>query len=247
MSEKGIALVTGGARGIGAACSKALAEAGFQVAIHYNGSKGLAEKLAGSLPGEAFTIQADVGKLTDLDGIYDTLKKEQKDRGTSLAVLVNNAGIALDNPIFSAGPEEFQTTMDVNLRSTWYLTKRLSRLMMRKKAGRIINLSSVVAGMGNPAQAIYGMSKAAIENFTRTAAKEFCEYNILVNAVAPGFIQTDMTEKIPEEFRERILSQIPLGRMGQAEEVAQAVLYFATVGSYCTGSVLHINGGMYGG
>ena len=243
MSEKGIALVTGGGRGIGAYCCRALAEAGYKVGVHYNSSKEAAEKLAAELP-DAFIVQGDVGTVEGLDNIYNVLKKEP---GGNLAVLVNNAGVALDNPIFTASLEEFETTVNVNLRGVWYLTKRLSRLMIRKKAGRIINISSVVAGMGNPAQSIYGMTKAGIENFTRTAAKEFAEHGILVNAVAPGFIETDMTEKIPEEFRESIMSQIPLGRMGQPEEVARAVVFYAEGGSYCTGSVLHVNGGMYGG
>ncbi len=243
-SNKGIALVTGGSRGIGAACCRALAEAGFQVGVHYNSSADAAEKLAAELPNDAFAVAGDVGTVEGMDGIYDVLKKE---RGGNLAVLVNNAGIALDNPIFSAGLDEFEKTVDVNMRSVWYLTKRLSRLMIRKRTGRIINMSSVVGGMGNAAQSIYGMTKAAIESFTKTAAMELAEYGILVNAVAPGFIDTDMTREIPEDFRESILGKVPLGRMGKPEEIAAAVVFLADAGSYCTGSVLHVNGGMYGG
>ena len=244
MSEKGIALVTGAGRGIGAACAKALGQAGFQVAVHYNSSKEPAEKVAAEIGGDAFVVQGDVSTVEGCDVLYDVLKKEHKG---NLAVLVNNAGIALDNPLFTASLEEFDKTLETNLRSVFYLTKRLSRLMIRKKAGRVINMSSVVAGEGNPAQAVYGMSKAAIENFTKTAAKELAEYNILVNSVAPGFIATDMTEKIPEEFRDYIMKQIPLGRMGQPDEIAQVVRFLAESGSYITGTTLHVNGGMYGG
>ncbi len=243
MSAKGIALVTGAGRGIGAACARELSAAGFQVAVHYNSSAGPAEKVAAELPG-SFLVQGDVSTVEGCDALYDVLKKEHEG---NLAVLVNNAGIALDNPLFTASLEEFDRTIQTNLRSVFYLTKRLSRLMIRKKSGRIINLSSVVAGEGNPAQAVYGMSKAAIENFTKTAAKELAEYNILVNAVAPGFIATDMTENIPAEFRDMIMKQIPLGRMGRPDEVAAVVRFLAESGTYITGTVIHVNGGMYGG
>lgn len=245
MSDKGIALVTGAGRGIGAACARVLGKAGFQVAVHYNASKEPAEKIAAEIGDGAFVIQGDVSTVEGCDVLYDVLKKEH---GGNLAVLVNNAGIALDNPLFTASLEEFDRTLETNLRSVFYLTKRLSRLMIRKKAGRIVNMSSVVAAQGNPAQSVYGMSKAAIENFTMTAAKELAEYNILVNAVAPGFIATDMTDNIPEEFREAIMKQIPLGRMGKPEEIAAVVGFLASdAASYITGTVLHVNGGMYGG
>jgi len=242
MAEKGIALVTGGSRGIGAACCEALAGAGFRVAIHCNQNRKSADDLSAKLK-NSFVIQSDIGTIEGIDAIYDTLKK---DHGGDVEVLVNNAGIAMDNPIFSASLDDFEKTINVNLRSVFYLTKRISRLMIRKKRGRVINMSSVVASTGNPAQAVYGMSKAAIENFTKTAAKELAEHGILVNAIAPGFIRTDMTEKIPPEFQEAILKQIPLGRMGLPAEIAEMVLFLAASGSYCTGSVFHINGGMYG-
>jgi 3-oxoacyl-[acyl-carrier protein] reductase len=158
---------------------------------------------------------------------------------------VNNAGVAMDNPIFNATLEEFDATVNTNLRSTWYLTKRLSRLMIRKKAGRIINITSVVGLAGNPTQSIYGMTKAALDNFTKTAAKEFASYGILVNSVAPGYIGTSMTEKLSDELREEIHNMIPLGRMGKPEEVAEMVEFLASKGSYCTGSIFQVNGGIY--
>lgn len=241
--NRGIALVTGGSGGIGAACCKALGQSGFKVAIHYNRGQEQADALKNSIP-NSFLIQADISTVEGMDSIYETLRK---DHGGDLSVLVNNAGVAIDNPIFTATLEEFQKTMDINVRSTWYLTKRLSRLMIRKKWGRIINISSVVGSHGNVSQSIYGMTKAAIDNLTKSASKEFAQYNILVNSVAPGFIQTSMTEKIPDEFREYFMRNIPLGRMGTPEEVAEVVQFLAASGNYCTGSVFHVNGGMYGG
>jgi 3-oxoacyl-[acyl-carrier protein] reductase len=189
-------------------------------------------------------IKADISTIEGMDQIYDMIKREH---GGSLYVLVNNAGVAIDNPIFNASIEEFEKTVNINLRSAWYLTKRLSRFMIRQRAGRIINISSVVGCAGNVAQSIYGMTKAAMNNLTMTASKEFAQYGILVNAVAPGFIRTSMTEKIPEEFAEVFMKQIPLGRMGNPEEVGEVVQFLATSANYCTGSIFHVNGGMYGG
>jgi len=241
--EKAIALVTGGSGGIGAACCRALGQSGFKVGIHYNRGKELAEALSAEIPG-SFLIQADISTVEGMDSIYDVLKKEH---GGNIKILVNNAGVAIDNPIFSASLDEFQKTMDINLRSTWYLSKRLARFMIRKKTGRIINISSVVGSAGNAAQSVYGMSKAAIDNFTKAASKEFAQYGILVNSVAPGFIKTSMTETIPEEFADIFMRQIPMGRMGTPEEVAEVVQFLAVSASYCTGAIFHVNGGMYGG
>jgi len=240
--DKRIAVVTGGGTGIGAACCIALGKAGFKVGVHYNKSKESAEKVA-SMISDAFLIQGDVSTIEGIDNIYNVLKNEH---GGQIDVLVNNAGIALDNPIFSATPEEFQKTIDLNMRGTWYAIKKIARLMIRKKSGRIINISSVVGSVANPAQSIYGMTKAAIDNLTKVAALELATYNILVNSVAPGFIQTDMTNKIPEEFQKNIMQKIPLGRMGTPEEIGEVVQFLATSGSYITGSILHVNGGMYG-
>lgn len=235
-----VALVTGGGTGIGAACCRQLAQAGFSVGIHYHASSGPAEALQHSLPG-SFLLQADLSSREGADAVYTALKE----RG-GLEVLVNNAGMTIDAPLFSAKIDDFDQVVATNMRGTWYLSKRLGRLMMRNKRGRIINISSVVGSIGNPTQSVYGMTKAAIDNFTKTAAKEFAPYNILVNAVAPGFIQTRMTEVLSDAVQQRILSQVPLGRMGTPDEVAQVVRFLAVEGSYCTGTVFHVNGGMYG-
>lgn len=237
-----IALVTGGATGIGAAICRSLAEANFLVGIHCNQNRASADKLAGEIQ-HAFVVQADLSTTAGCDSLYDYLRSEHN---SQLDVLVNNAGLAIDNPIFSATVADFDSTINVNMRATWYLTKRLSRLMIRQKQGRVINISSVVGSTGNPAQSIYGMTKAAIDNFTHTAAAELAGHGILVNSVAPGFIATDMTAKIPAEFQGKIMERIPLGRMGTPHEVADVVRFLSTSATYMTGSVVHVNGGMYG-
>ncbi len=237
------ALITGASGGIGSACSKALAENGFRVILHYNHSKQKVEEIMDNFE-NVHLVQADLSNLDDIDKIHDFIRKEL---GLGLDVLVNNAGIALDNPIFSATVEEFEKTIQVNLRSTWYLTKKLSRLMIRQNGGRIINISSIIGSIGNPAQSLYGMTKAAINNFTKTIALELAGHNILVNSVAPGFIDTEMTRNIKEENKAELLKKIPLKRMGKPEEVAEVVLFLATSGNYCSGSVFHVNGGLYGG
>ncbi len=240
-SPKLVALVTGGATGIGAACCRILAASGYRVGIHYNSSSAAAQALAQELP-DSFAVGADISTEAGVDALVEALK----DKGP-LAVLVNNAGVAIDAPLFSAKVEDFDRTVATNMRSVWLVTKKLSRSMIRRKEGRIINISSVVGSTGNPTQSSYGMTKAAIDNFTKTAAMELAGYNILVNSVAPGFIQTRMTSELSPEVQAGILSRIPLGRMGTADEVAKVVKFLAVDASYCTGSVFHVNGGMYGG
>lgn len=240
-TETRIALVTGAGTGIGRACAMALGRAGFTVGIHYNRSREEAERVAAEIPG-SFLIGADLSTEAGGDAVHDELKT----RG-GCEVLVNNAGATIDAPMFTAKLEDFDKVVDVNMRSTWYLTKRIGRLMMRARRGRIINVSSVVGSTGNPGQTAYGMTKAAIDCFTKSAAMELAPFGILVNSVAPGFIETRMTEALAPEIKEKILARVPMGRMGRADEVASLVRFLATEGTYCTGSVFHVNGGMYGG
>lgn len=162
-----------------------------------------------------------------------------------LQVLVNNAGMVKDAPLFSADPSDFDRLMAVNLRAAWYLTKRVVRLFVRNRGGRIINISSVSGSLGNYGQAVYGMTKAGLEQLTRTAALELAEHNILVNAVAPGLVETDMTAEMNSEARAGIVDRIPLRRMGTAREIAEVVGFLAASGSYMTGTVIHVNGGLY--
>jgi 3-oxoacyl-[acyl-carrier protein] reductase len=238
---KPLALVTGGAGGIGSAICRELSQAGFAVGIHYNKGREAALALATELP-EAFVVEGNLAVEEGVDAVFEQVKSRD-----GLAVLVNNAGLALDAPLFSAKLADFDTVVATNMRSVWYLTKKLSRLMIRKKEGRIINISSVVGSTGNPTQTAYGMTKAALDNFTKSAAAELAAYNILVNSVAPGFIETAMTASLGPEVQKAILARIPLGRMGQPEEVARLVRFLAVEASYCTGTVFHVNGGLYGG
>jgi 3-oxoacyl-[acyl-carrier protein] reductase len=239
---KGVALVTGGATGIGAACSRALARAGFKVAIHHRSSHDAAHALAAELPG-SITLQADLGTE---DGV-EALAKAVGELEEPCQVLVNNAGFTVDAPLFTAKPADLDAVFALNVRGTWLLTKRIARQMSRKKQGRIINVSSVVGSTGNAYQSVYGMTKAAIDNLTKTLAVELAPFGVLVNSVSPGFIDTAMTRKLPEAAAKAFLERIPLKRMGTPEEVADVVEFLATRGSYVTGTVIHVNGGMYAG
>jgi 3-oxoacyl-[acyl-carrier protein] reductase len=242
MSDQPVALVTGGGTGIGAACCRQLAAEGFRVGIHYRSSEEKAKKLAAELD-DAFTIKAD---LMDSESL-DALVKELKEVAGRIDVLVNNAGYNINAPMLAMKLDEYDAVTSV-ARGTWYLTKLvLRRFMLRKGTGRIINISSVVGHTGNPGQIPYTMVKAGLDAFTKSLAQELAGRDILVNAVAPGFIDTEMTEELPEEVKEAILSKIPMGRTGNADEIADVVAFLATRGSYVNGSVLHVNGGMYGG
>jgi 3-oxoacyl-[acyl-carrier protein] reductase len=242
MSDQAVALVTGGGTGIGAACCRRLAAEGFRVAIHYRSSQEKAEKLAAELDG-AFTVRADLRESESLDELI----KELKDAAGRVDVLVNNAGYNVNAPMLAMKLDEYDAVASV-ARGTWYLTKLvLRRFMLRKGTGRIINISSVVGHTGNPGQIPYTMVKAGLDAFTKSLAQELTGRDILVNAIAPGFIDTEMTEELPEEIKAAILSKIPMGRTGEADEIADVVAFLATRGSYINGSVIHVNGGMYGG
>ena len=242
MSDRPVAIVTGGGTGIGAACCRALAREGFRVGIHYRRSAGAAEAVLAEIGG-GFLIRAD---LADLDSV-EAMAAGLKDAAGRVDVLVNNAGASVNADIHSMKVEQFDEQRSLT-RGIWYLTKRLIRLyMLRRGSGRIINISSVVGHTGNAGQIPYTMEKAALDVFTKSLAKELAGRNILVNSVAPGFIGTAMTEALPAEVRERILSQVPMGRIGTPDEVADVVAFLATRGSYINGTVIHVNGGLYGG
>jgi 3-oxoacyl-[acyl-carrier protein] reductase len=245
-SDKPVALVTGGGTGIGAACCRRLATEGFRVGIHYRSSEEKAKKLADELSataGGAFLVKADLMDPASLDGLV----AELKDAAGRVDVLVNNAGYNVNAPMLAMNLEQYDAVAAV-ARGTWYLTKLvLRRFMLRKGTGRIINISSVVGHTGNAGQIPYTMVKAGLDAFTKSLAQELTGREILVNAVAPGFIDTEMTDELPAEIKQAILGKIPLSRMGSADEVADVVAFLATRGSYIQGSVLHVNGGMYGG
>jgi 3-oxoacyl-[acyl-carrier protein] reductase len=242
VSERKVALVTGAGKGIGAACCRALADAGFRVVVHYRSSAAAAEELAAKLP-DAFALRADLAVPAEIDALV----AELKERAGRVDVLVNNAGLN-HNGLTPAMKLEQYDEVAAMARGTWYLTKLLlRRFMLRQDSARIINVSSVVGSTGNPGQVPYTMVKAALDAFTKSLAQELAGRPILVNSVAPGFIDTDMTGELPEAAREAILARIPLGRMGTPEEVAEVVVWLATGAAYVNGTVIHVNGGMYGG
>jgi 3-oxoacyl-[acyl-carrier protein] reductase len=242
MMGKPVALVTGGATGIGAACCRALAAEGFQVGIHYRKSAERAQNLLTEIK-EGFLIQADLANMEQIEAMVSKLK----DIAGRVDVLVNNAGHSINADIFSMKIDQFDEQRALT-RGIWYLTKRILRqFMLRSSAGRIINISSVVGHTGNAGQIPYTMEKAALDAFTKSLAKELQGRNILVNSVAPGFIATDLTEELPQEAKDKILANIALGRIGKPEEIAEVVAFLAKKGTYITGSVIHVNGGLYGG
>ncbi len=242
MSESPVAIVTGAATGIGAACARRLAAEGFQVGIHYRSSAEKAEKLLSEIPG-AFGLRADLSNAEEIDAMI----KEIKSGPGRVDVLVNNAGYNENAPMLTMKLDAYDAVAGL-ARGTWYLTKLvLRRFMLRKGSGRIVNISSVVGSTGNPGQIPYTMVKAGLDAFTKSLAQELAGREILVNSVAPGFIETEMTGELPEEIQAGILARIPQGRMGTPEEVADVVCFLASRASYVNGCVLHVNGGLYGG
>jgi 3-oxoacyl-[acyl-carrier protein] reductase len=242
MVEKKVAVVTGGGRNIGAACCHALAEQGFRVGVHYRTSEREAAAVLAGI-NDGFLLRADLSHPDQIDALVG----EIKDKAGRVDVLVNNAGMSINADINGMKVVQFDEQRSI-MRGIWYLTKRVIRLfMLRQNSGRIINISSVVGHTGNGGQIPYTMEKAALDAFTKSLAKEMKGRSILVNSVAPGFIDTEMTAELPEEIKQRILENIPLARIGTAAEVAEVVAFLSTRGSYITGSVIHVNGGLYGG
>ena len=245
MSLKGnVALVTGGSRGIGRAVCLELARQGAAVAVNYAGNSAAAEEtvqLCRALGVEAEAFRADVADPAACDALVAAVKE----RFGRLDILVNNAGIARDGLLMTAKEEDFSQTLDTNLKGAYFCTKAAAKVMLRQKYGRIICLSSVVGLRGNPGQTAYAASKAGVIGLVKAAAKELAGRDITVNAVAPGFIETDMTAVLPEKAKAAMLGTIPKGRPGSPEEVARAVAFFAGPEcAYITGQVLCVDGGM---
>lgn len=238
------ALVTGASRGIGRAIALALASKGFAVALNYAGSHDAAEAVKKEIEdagGKAFTVQGDVSKSEDVDRIFKTVK----DEFGGLDVLVNNAGINRDALLIRMKESNWDDVIATDLKSDFLTTKAAAAMMMRKRKGSIINISSVVGIMGNIGQANYAAAKAGVIGLTKACAKEMAARNIRVNAVAPGFIETAMTDGIPEKIREGMIASIPMGRMGQPEDIARTVCFLASDdASYITGQVLVVDGGL---
>jgi 3-oxoacyl-[acyl-carrier protein] reductase len=242
MEDSKVAVVTGAATGIGAACARALRAHGFRVGIHYRTSEEAARELLAEL-GQGFLLSGDLTRPGDIDAMVEEIKTV----AGRLDVLVHNAGFSINMDINAMRLEQFDAQRLLT-RGVWYLTKRVLRqFMLRRNQGRIISISSVVGHTGNGGQIPYTMEKAALDAFTKSLSKELAGREILVNAVAPGFIATEMTAVPPEEVQERILANIPLKRMGRPEEVAEVVAFLASGATYVNGAVLHVNGGLYGG
>jgi len=243
LTEK-LVLVTGASRGIGQAIALTLGTAGATVIGTATSEKG-AEAISKQFTEHKITGQGMILNVTDDDNIAELIKNINEKYDT-VDILINNAGITRDNILMRMKQEEWDEIIDTNLASVFKMSKAVLRGMMKKKAGRIISIASVVGSMGNAGQANYAAAKAGIMGFTKSLAREVGSRGITVNTVAPGFIQTDMTDNLPDEQKEALASQIPMGRLGSVEEIAQVVLFLAgNGGSYITAQTIHVNGGMY--
>lgn len=239
-------LVTGAGRGIGRAVAVAFAKEGANVVINYAGREESALEtlaLCREAGGDGICVKADVSNEEECKMLFDKAKETFGD----ISVLVNNAGITRDKLLIGMTEADFMSVMEVNLKGTFLCTRLAVKDMMKKRYGRIINLSSIVGVHGNAGQSNYSASKAGVIGFTKSVAKEFASRNITVNAIAPGMIETDMTDAIPENMYEAMLNQIPLKRIGKPEDIANGVLFLASDdASYITGQVITIDGGLQG-
>lgn len=237
-----VAIVTGASRGIGRATALALAGEGAKVAINYANSSGAADAVVAEITGqggEALALQANVAEADQVDILFKTVL----DKWGRADVLVNNAGITRDTLLLRMKPEDWQAVINLNLTGVYLCTRAVSKVMLKQRSGRIINIASVAGQMGNPGQANYSAAKAGVIGFTKTVAKEMASRGVTVNAVAPGFIATDMTEGLGSE---EIIKFIPLGRYGQPDEVAGMIRFLAAdpASAYITGQVINVDGGM---
>jgi 3-oxoacyl-[acyl-carrier protein] reductase len=234
-----VALVTGGSRGIGAAISRELAKAGAKVVLNYRAGQEAADEVAGEIGGLA--VRADVSKPEEVQALIERVEGELGD----VDALVNNAGVTRDTLIARMTDDDWQTVIDTNLRGTFNTSRAVSRKMLRRRAGSIVNLSSVVGVHGNPGQANYAASKAGIIGLTKALARELGSRGVRVNAIAPGYISTELTDVLNDEQRGLILQNTPLGRLGEPEDVARAVRFLCSdEAAFITGEVLLVDGGL---
>lgn len=245
MENRKTALITGGSRGIGRAICLELAKEGMDIVFSYQKGAGEAEEtalLCREYGVRVLPLQADVAKPEDCSIL---VQKALEFSENQIDVLVNNAGITRDNLLLRMSDEQFQQVIDTNLTGTFYMMREVSKTMLKKRKGRIINISSVVGIKGNPGQVNYAASKAGVVGMTKSLARELAARKITVNAIAPGMIETDMTKALPQNAREEILNSIPMKTMGQPQDIAKAVAFLAGEGGqYITGQVLSVDGGM---
>ena len=243
MKDK-VALVTGGSRGIGKEIALGLASRGANVAISYNSNESLAQEVVEELKKLGVKAIAIQGNSAIEEDVNKIVSKVEEELGT-IDILVNNAGITKDNLIIRMKSEDWDDVLNVNLKGVFLTTKAVVRSMMKKRYGKIINISSVVGVSGNAGQGNYSASKAGVIGFTKSMAKELASRGIRVNAIAPGFIKTDMTDVLKDEIKEELLRNIPLGTLGDPKDIANAVVFLASQESdYITGQVINVNGGM---
>ena len=239
-----VALVTGGSRGIGRAICLELAKEGAKIVVNYAGSQAAAEEVVAQIKaggGEAIAVQGDVASSEDADKMVSTAVETFG----RIDILVNNAGITRDNLLIRMKEDEWDAVINTNLKGVFNCTKAAARPMMKQRAGRIINITSVVGILGNPGQANYVSAKAGVIGLTKSNAKELASRGITVNAVAPGYIQTDMTENLGDDVKSKLMETIPLAKLGRPEDIANVVSFLASdKASYMTGQVLSVDGGM---
>jgi 3-oxoacyl-[acyl-carrier protein] reductase len=239
-----VIIVTGASRGIGRSVAIELAKLGAKVVINYAGNEAAAEEVKSIIVaagGQAIVVKADVGNIEAVDAmVNETINTFGK-----IDILVNNAGITRDNLLMRMKEEDWDAVININLKGVFVCTKAVSRIMMKQRSGKIINMTSVVGVMGNAGQANYAAAKAGVIGFTKSMAKELASRGITVNAIAPGYISTDMTAVLSEQLKEDLAKKIPVGRLGRPEDVAAAVAFLASdLANYITGQTLNVDGGM---
>ncbi len=240
-----VAIVTGGAQGIGKAISLALAGEGAKICfvdVQEESARLTSEEVAGDKKVETMALKADVSKFAETE----EMAKKVLDKFGRIDILINNAGITRDNLLMRMSDEEWDLVLSVNLKGVFNCSKAVVRSMFKQHSGKIVNIASVVGQMGNKGQANYAASKGGVIALTKTCAQEFASRNLQVNAIAPGFIRTKMTESLSQEVKDTLAKQIPLGRLGEPEDVAKAALFLSSADAdYITGQVIAVNGGMY--
>ena len=240
-----LVLVTGASKGIGRAIALELAKNNFDVAINFNRSEEPAKNLCAEIKNLGVNAEIFKADVSDYNQVAEMFKNVKSVMGEAVSILVNNAGVTRDTLLMRMKPEDWQTVINTNLNAAFYCTREAIRDMAKARYGRIINIASVVGLIGNAGQANYAASKAGIIGFTKSIAREYAERGITANAIAPGFIDTDMTEILKPEAKEGILKSIPVGKIGSPEDVARAAAFFASeASSYITGQVLAVDGGM---